>query len=208
MRVGRTVALTFALMLACIGPVLGQECESLRNAAPDDLTSFLNAAVPDQKNADCVTSAIRQLGARRHAPAVPTLVKLLDFRRPLDEREKRGAYPHMRGVWEMYPAVGALEMMGAKALPALLDAITAESSSLTARENAVVAWMEIYRRSDEQPKAVAVLKQAETKAVDSSTKQRLNWAVRKALTWCNPADAPACQHAAETGTYTVSASRN
>jgi hypothetical protein len=30
-------------------------------------------------------------------------------------------------------------MKGAKALPALLDAITAESSSLTARENAVVA---------------------------------------------------------------------
>jgi hypothetical protein len=208
MRVGRMVALTFALMLACVGPVLGQECESLRNAAPDDLTSFLNAAVPDQKNADCVTSAIRQLGARRHAPAVPTLVKLLDFRRPLDEREKRGAYPHMRGVWEMYPAVGALEMMGAKALPALLDAITAESSSLTARENAVVAWMEIYRRSDEQPKAVALLKQAETKAVDSSTEQRLNWAVRKALTWCNPADALACQHAAETGTYTVTASPN
>src|SRR4030095_6735668 len=53
MRVSRMVALTFALMLDCVGLVLGQECESLRNVAPDDLTSFLNTAVPDQKNADC-----------------------------------------------------------------------------------------------------------------------------------------------------------
>jgi hypothetical protein len=174
MRASRVVTLTFMLTLAWVASVVGQECESLRNAAPDDLTSFLNTAVPDQKNADCVTSAIRQLGARRHAPAVPTLVKLLDFRRPLDEREKHGAHSHMRGVWEMYPAVDALEMMGPKALPALLDAITAESSSLTARENAVVAWMEIYRRSDEHPKAVALLKQAQTKANDTATEQRLS----------------------------------
>lgn len=208
MRVSRMTTLTFVVTLVCIGPVLGQECESLRNAEPDDLTSFLSTALPDQKNADCVTSAIRQLGARRHVPAVHALVKLLDFRRPLDEREKRGAYPHMRGVWEMYPAVDALESMGANALPALLDAMKADSSSLTARENAVVAWMEIYRRSDEHPKAVALLKQAETKAADSSTKQRFNWAVSKALTWCNPADGPACKHAAETGTYTVADGSN
>jgi len=138
--------------------------------------------------------------ARRYegTPAVPTLVKLLDFRRPLDERENHGAYPQMRGVWEMYPAVGALEMMGAKALPALLDAITAESSSLTARENAVVAWMEIYRRSDEHPKAVALLKQAQTRATDTSTGQRLGWAVKKALMWCNPPEMLTCQQAAAT----------
>jgi hypothetical protein len=52
--------------------------------------------------------------------AVPTLVKFLDFRRPLDETEKCGAYPHLRGVWDMYPAVDALESMGVNALPALL----------------------------------------------------------------------------------------
>jgi hypothetical protein len=208
MRASRMVALTFTLMLACVGPVVGQECESLRNAAPDDLTSFLNTAAPDQKNADCVTSAIRQLGARRHAPAVPTLVKFLDFRRPLDETEKRGAYPHLRGVWDMYPAVDALESMGVNALPALLDAIKADSSSLTAQENAIVAWMEIYRRSDEHPKAVALLKQAQKRATDTSTRQKLDWAIKKALTWCNPPEMLTCRQAAATGTHNVSASSN
>jgi hypothetical protein len=204
----RMAALMLLFMLACARPVVGQGCESLRNAAPDDLTSFLNTATPDQKNADCVTSAIKNLGARRHAPAVPALIKLLDFRRPLDEREKRGSHPHMRGVWEMYPAVDALESMGSNALPALLDAIKADSSSVTARENAVVAWMEIYRRSDEHPKAIALLKQAETKAADFPTDQRLSWAIAKALTWCNPPEVNACKLAAETGTYAVAASRN
>jgi hypothetical protein len=208
MRASIMMAFTFILLLTCSKPLMGQECERLRTAAPDDLTSFLGTVVPDQKNADCVTSAIRKIGARRHEPAVPSLVKLLDFRRPLEGQEKHGVHSHMRGVSDWYPAVDALEAMGAKALPALLDAIKADTTSMTARENAVVAWMEIYRQSDEHPKAVALLKQAETTSVDSSTKQRLDWAIKKALTWCNPPEATACRHAAETGTYTATAAVN
>lgn len=78
----------------------------------------------------------------------------------------------MRGVSDWYPAVEALEAIGPKALPALLDKMKADTSSTIALENAVAAWMEICRRSDEHPKGIALLKQAQTAAGDSSTQQR------------------------------------
>jgi hypothetical protein len=167
-------------------------CESLQNASSSDLVQFLKTVVPDEKNARCVAWAIRKLGNEHHEPAIPALVRLLDFRRPRTQVEEI-----FHGLSEeLFPAEEALELIGKKALPEVLHAIVANSTSPIARENALFVWMEIYRESDEQPKGVGLLKQEETKANDDKVKQKLRWAVQKALTHCGPEEQAACKEAA------------
>jgi len=139
---------------------------------------------------------MRELGDRRYEPAVRVLAGLLSFQRPQTEEEKQGIYRRMQSVWEIYPAAAALDSIGRKALPAVLEVIEARSASPTARENALAVWMGIYRHDDRQPKGVAALREEETKAKDNVTRERLRWAVEKALTWCNPPEQAACKDAA------------
>lgn len=170
-------------------------CDGFRNANKTDLVQFLNNVVPDEKNARCVTWAIHKLGKEHYQPAIPALVKLLDFRRPQTQVEIIfGGIPR-----ELFPAEEALAQMGKPALPELLGAITADSTSATARERALHLWMEVYRQNDEQPNGVARLKREEMKANDNSIKQKLRWAVQKALSFCNPPEQTACQEAARSG---------
>ena len=92
---------------------------------------------------------------------------------------------------------GALGLIGKEALPAVLRVIKTDSSSVPARENAVFVWMDIHKY--ERAKGVALLKQEEVKTNDVAIKERLRWAVSKALVWCNPPDEPACRAAANPG---------
>jgi hypothetical protein len=124
------------------------------------------------------------------------LVKLLDFRRPATPAEKSGFYIRLQIIEEVFPAASALEAIGKKVLPEVLRAIEADSTSATARENAVAVWMEIHRYGDEHPKGLALLKQEEINAKDGATKQRLRWAIQKAMAWCNPPEEAACREAA------------
>jgi hypothetical protein len=198
----RIVVVTLILRLAIPFVALGQVhekfegwCDGLQNASSPDLVQFLNAVAPDEKNARCITWTIHRLGNEHHEPAIPALVKLLDFRLPRTPVEEI-----FHGLSEeSFPAEAALELIGKKVLPKVLRAIEADSTSATARENALSVWMEIYRESDEQPKGVGLLKLEETKTKDGAIKQRLSWALQKALTHCNPPEKSACEEAARTG---------
>lgn len=198
----KIIAVTLILCLAVPFLALGQVhekyegwCYGLQNASSTDLLEFLNAVVPDEWNARCITWAIHKLGKDHHEPAIPALVKLLDFRLPLTPMEEV-----FQGTSQApFPAEEALEQIGKKVLPEVLRAIEADSTSAIARENALSVWMEIYRESDEQPKAVGLLKLEETRTKDSASKQRLSWALQKALTHCNPPEKSACEQAARTG---------
>jgi len=130
---------------------------------------------------------IHKLGTERYDPAIVPLVRLLDFRLPKTEADKTFRWG------EEFPAEDALALIGKKALPEVLRAIEASTSSDTLRENAVFVWMEIYRQSDEHPKGVADLKQEEAKTSDEKSKARLKWAVSKAITWCSPQEEAACR---------------
>ncbi len=84
----KIVAVALTLGVAFAFPAFGQVhdrfegwCDSLQNASSHDLVQFLNAVIPDEKNARCVTWAIHRLGNEHHEPAIPALVKLLDFHR-------------------------------------------------------------------------------------------------------------------------------
>lgn len=199
MRATKIITVTLALSLVCAVQALGQVheryegwCETLRGASSTELAKFLNDVAPDEGNARCVSWAIHKLGEERYDPAIVSLVRLLDFRLPQTEGEKISGW-----YWNQeFPAEEALTRIGKKALPEVLRAIEASTSSDTLRENAVFVWMEIYRQSDEHVKAVAMLKQEEIKAKDDATKERLRWAVSQAISWCNPPEESACKQAA------------
>jgi hypothetical protein len=190
----RIVAGIAGLILLSTARVEAQECPPLSRAASDELVSYLDGAVPNQENAECITFAIKMLEKRRYEPAIPVLTKLLDFRRPRTAEEKAGVIT----LHTFYPATSALEEIGKASLPSVLAAIKADTTSEKARENAVSVWMELHKY-DESPEGVALLKREADETDDAAIKQRLTWAVSKALTWCNPPDKEKCKTAAETG---------
>jgi hypothetical protein len=169
-------------------------CPRLSNASASDLLDFLNGVSANKESAWCITLAIHNLGTRSYEPAIPVLVKLLDFRRPQTPREKAGFGDFSSG--RVFPAQDALEEIGKPALHEILRAIEVDSTPATARENAVEVWMEIHKY-DEHPKAIALLHQELINAKDDATKSRLQLAIQKALAWCNsPEETASCAEAA------------
>jgi hypothetical protein len=193
----KVVLLLTMLLLFNSLPAIAEGCDLLQNSTPDELVSYLNGIAADDGNAGCITFAIGELGKHRYEPAITVLVRFLDFRRPLDSREKQGLYLHIQGIAEIYPAANALEEIGKSALPAVLDTIKTESTSEKARENAVSVWMEIYR--SEAPKGIAVLRQEADLNKGVVVKRNLEWSLSKAVTWCNPPDKAQCKAAAKIG---------
>lgn len=91
----KILAVTLILCLAVPFLALGQVhekyegwCYGLQNASSTDLLEFLDTVVPDEWNARCITWAIHKLGKDHHEPAIPALVKLLDFHLPLTPMEE------------------------------------------------------------------------------------------------------------------------
>jgi hypothetical protein len=193
LKIAALFSVVFFMGSACFG---AQKCESMQTATSDELVSYLKGIVPDESNAECITFAIKRLADRRYEPAIAVLARLLDFSRPLDEREKQGLYLHIQAPEEIYPAANAMEEIGKKALPTVLEVIKGDSTSDTARGNAVSVWMELYKH--EAPKGVALLKQEAEATGDAVATQNLKWALSRALTLCNPGDRAKCNAAAGT----------
>src|SRR5690242_16483837 len=84
----KIVVLTFMLCFLSFCRAAAQECNALRSSAADALVSYLDRIVPNDENAQCIAFAIKGLSARRYEPAIPILVRLLDFRRPPNAHEK------------------------------------------------------------------------------------------------------------------------
>lgn len=200
----RTIKLIVITSVLCFGlpaGALGQVhdrfegwCDSLQNAKASDLVDFLNSVQPNDQNARCIFVAIRKVGNEGYEQAIPALVRLLDFRRPATRLEKMGYYHHPQGPWEMYPAVDALAMIGERALPQVLSAIKAKATSPRARENAVFVVVDQHR--PEPARAIVLFRQEAARADDPSVKQRMTWAIQKALSLCGPQDESACRQAA------------
>lgn len=197
-----TLTISFALCLVSVLRAAGQAqagqvhgrfegwCSSLQNATAPELADFLNTVVPDEKNGRCVTWAIHRLGEDRYEAAIPALVKLLGFRRPETKTEMV-----FRGLSEeRFPAEAALAQIGEKALPKIVTSIEEDSTSTVARDNALFVYMGINKY--DRPRAIARLKHEETKSDDNAVRQRLAWAIQKALMFCTASERVACGQAA------------
>ncbi len=170
----------------------GIRCSKEANGS--QLLRYLNGVTPDKQNAKCVTFAIDEVGRLRYAPAIPVLVRLIDFKRPPTEAEERGTHIRMRGF---YPAVNALEEIGEQSRPSVLDAIKDPSTSVKAQENAVSVWMELFKY--ETPHGISILRQEADKSNAPNIKERLMWAILRAQNMCNPEDQLQCKEAAKMG---------
>src|SRR6266404_211706 len=132
LRAIKIAAVTSILCLAVPFLALGQVhekyedwCYGLQNASSPDLLEFLNAVVPDEWNARCITWAIHKLGKEHHEPAIPRLVKLLNFRIPLTPKEEM-----RQGTSQApFPAEEALAQIGTHAPHEVLLAPEAHSTS-------------------------------------------------------------------------------
>jgi hypothetical protein len=196
--VAGTIILCFAIPSLAVAQVHEKyegRCDSLQKESLPALVQFLRDVTPGKTEDRCITWAVQRLGKEQYEPAIPALVKLLDFRAPLRPGEE---IFHQGLSVETFPAEDALESIGKNALPDVLHAIESGSTSPLASEKAISVWMGIYRQSDEQPKAISLLKREEVEVTDGETKKRLRWAVQKALTYCNPPEKAACQQAAAT----------
>jgi hypothetical protein len=173
-------------------------CDSLEQADSSDLVEFLNGVVPDEKNARCVTWAVHRLGNEHYEPAIPALVKLLDFLRPLTDLEKTGMFIGMSGMEEMFSAAEALETIGKSAETEVLHAIGSDTASAAIREHALAVFMEIHKY--ERPHGIVLLKQQESKSDTEASKQKYKIAAQSALKFCiGDPEQPACETAAKTG---------
>jgi hypothetical protein len=192
------------LFLFCIGLASAQvnmtpRCDDLQNATPEAMVAYLERAVPNVSNKECVTIAIHRLNGKHFEPAVPILIRLLDFHRPLTKLEKDGFVIGLQGLDDMYPAVEALIETGRQCLPHILEAIKSNSTSVTARKNAVEVWMYFFR--DDAPNGIAQLKREADKSNDPAVRWRILSSVNDALTLCQVPSATAekCRVAASAG---------
>lgn len=189
-----TALSVFVIIATSIQVFAAEDCSRLQQATSDALVSYLTEVVPGETSGDCVTTAIRRLDGFRYEPAIPVLIKLLDFRRPRTELEKEGIAVRMQQIDEIYPAASGLERIGKGALPAVLETIKSPATSAIARKNAVSVWMVIHKY--EHVEAVSVLKREALASADPAANQNLRWAVSEASRHCNPREVAGCRAAA------------
>src|SRR5205823_8636134 len=101
------------------------ECNGLQNAASSELVSYLRKNIPNQGNAECVAFAINEIGEQRYEPAVPVLTKFLDFRWPVNARQKHPLCLLEHCIKSNYPASRPLEQIGRSALRAVAEGLRA-----------------------------------------------------------------------------------
>src|SRR5437879_12417468 len=106
-----------ALSLLSTGNAAALECNGLQNAASSELVSYLRKNIPNQGNAECVAFAINELGDQRYEPAVPVLPKFLEFRWPVNARQKQRPFVLQHDGTSIYPAATALNQFGESAIP-------------------------------------------------------------------------------------------
>lgn len=193
----RCTPLTVLLVSVFIGiscRAAGAACTEFQAASSVDLVSFLDNALPDGQNSECVAFAIATLGTRQFEPAIFVLTKFLDFHWPLESRQKQRLSVLERDGASIYPAATALEQIGMKSAAGVLAAIETRSTTRVAVDVAVGVWMEIHKA--DPVAAVTMLKQRADSAKNTVAKQRLNWAAFRAATqWCSASDEPRCKAA-------------
>lgn len=102
-------------------------------------SSVLKDAKTKPISQDCITEALSVLGRSHDASVIPVLMDWLTW-----ERTQRNSYK-LELPGDKYPAIGALQYAGEPAVPALLDTIAKARLQSQLAQNALQAFMSIYR---------------------------------------------------------------
>jgi len=181
----------------CFGTASGApaafSCAELEGAKPEVHLEHLQRDRSALKP-DCIFYAIEQIGLKRYAPAVKTLIKYLDYRVPEDPT-KAHLPVIMRApmLGDVYPAVRALFLIGKPATPDVVEAIASPDTTDVARNNAIEALFLIHR--EDVSEAVAQLNRAGKESIDWQASQRLLDAARRMADMCRGPAINSCMNA-------------
>ena len=174
----RTARYSMTLILLAVQFTHAAICEKVAKSSSAELMELLKGDL-QSTTPECIEQAVVRLGDFREASAAAVLVNFLDFKRPLNEREKLGI--NMR--WERFPAVGALFSIGKPAIPALLATLRSEKITEVARQNAIRAVSTIFR--DDPPQGVGELRKAAREAKEPTEAARLRSGAESAAALCS-----------------------
>src|SRR5207245_10723524 len=79
--------------------------------------------ISNQGNAECLAFAIYGIGELRYERAVLVLTKFLEFRWPVNARQKQRLFVLEHDGKSIYPAATALEQLGKNALPSAIVSV-------------------------------------------------------------------------------------
>lgn len=160
----------------------------MKGATAHDAVSWLNE---HGRNGDptCVTAAVLRLGAFRYTDGVELLLKYMDFVRPTSRKEKIGVADYH----DHYPAVEALSEIGIAAVPAIVKYLQEGTPSTIAEGNAYRLLR--FAFSEDPPKAVTTLLDAEKRAPSEAERERLRAAAVAMVNACAPQSVSACREA-------------
>jgi len=178
--------------LGAASAALAEECSEFppEFSDVDKLIHFLDAQESPTAPNDCVTVAIRLLGPFQSSKAVPTLIRYLDYKRPLSSAERNGVWFHPNVVTSRYPTISALATIGEASLPELVRVIGDPKTSPKTRDSAVFTVMLVHRQKPEE--GISFLEDAANKATETTTGSLLQDAARKAADFCRADEHSRC----------------
>ena len=197
MNTKRAIAalLGVASLFAGASPVFADPtCASLENKKSESRLEFLQGEKA-RLDGNCVLYAIDQLGRAQYAPAVPTLLRYLDYPYPDPPNYGTPQNPLILAKinWTNYPAANALSDIGKVAVPQLVEAIADAATPELIRKNAADTERFIY--APDPPEGIAVLVRAAHARTDPMDSLRLMDQARRLASLCRPEVRNECENA-------------
>jgi hypothetical protein len=140
-------------------------------------------------NSACIRAAIDILRAKKPIPAVPVLIKCLDFGIPVPQ-VLRHTHEATDGL---YPAADALARFGNTAIPALEEAVSNDDLSAIGRSNAATA---LWAETRDQVHVVKLTRKAAQLSRDYQAVDALRTLANLMASYCEPDMKQRCKEAA------------
>lgn len=177
------------LLFASAFHALALECQSFAGTTPQAALKYLQQERASLEPA-CIDLSIGIVRQARYAPAIETLFKYIDFRKPGGRPDIPP--PARIGPTEgAYPAADALDGFGTSPVPELKKVIEDDSASKVARFNAaqVLFWI------TPGPSSIAFIYTAGQGAVDRDAGAALSHLAELAVPYCSKEQANDCKKA-------------
>lgn len=166
--------------------------ELSEDATPAAALTYLSQDRPNLNSA-CIIDAIRILGKKEYSPAIPILVKYLDFRVP-DTPGVPQTIRHTHGPTNgLYPAADALTWFGESAIPTLRGAVSNDDLDAIGRSNAAEALFVI---AADKVKVVSLTTKAAQSSRDPEATGALKKVVNLMVRYCKAEEQQRCRDAA------------
>ncbi len=174
------------LLLLWLSPIsaVGQGCDALKSGSTAAAIEYLRHVGDDATAAPCVSHAFQQIASSPPEQAIPLLVDLLGYKRPLSEGERRGIFMHGNGPNVLYPAVYELYTLGKPAESALLRFMAeTKDAGRIERDNALYTLLLIHHGNAMD--VIEALTKASHASENGDARARLRVAAREATKWCD-----------------------